>query len=83
MFKIFNHTNLAPAGWPFAGEAGEIGSTVEAFLGNPGIGPGEPFNVQFSLKILAQVLRDCNVQGKFCKAIMDCWFPRMNSCHSC
>jgi hypothetical protein len=52
MFNIFNHTNLAPAGWPFAGEAGEIGSTIGAFLGNPGIGPGEPFNVQFSLKIL-------------------------------
>ena len=52
LFNIFNHTNLAPAGWPFAGEAGEIGSTIGAFLGNPGIGPGEPFNVQFSLKIL-------------------------------
>jgi hypothetical protein len=52
MFNIFNHTNLAPAGWPTAGEAGQIGSTIGAFLGNPGIGPGEPFNVQFSLKIL-------------------------------
>jgi hypothetical protein len=52
MFNIFNRTNLAPAGWPTAGEAGQIGSTIGAFLGNPGIGPGEPFNVQFSLKIL-------------------------------
>lgn len=52
MFNIFNHTNLAPAGLPFTGESGQITSTVGPFLGNPGIGPGEPFNVQFSLKIL-------------------------------
>jgi hypothetical protein len=52
MINIFNHTNLAPLGWPTTSEAGEIGSTIGAFLGNPGIGPGEPFNVQFSLKII-------------------------------
>jgi hypothetical protein len=52
MINIFDRTNLAPAGWPTATEAGEIGSTIGPFLGNPGIGPGEPFNVQFSLKIL-------------------------------
>jgi hypothetical protein len=52
MINIYNRTNLAPAGWPTAGEAGEIGSTIGPFLGNPGIGPGEPFNVQFALKIL-------------------------------
>jgi hypothetical protein len=52
MINIFNRTNLAPAGWPTAGEAGQVGSTIGPFLGNPGIGPGEPFNVQFSLKIL-------------------------------
>jgi hypothetical protein len=52
MINIFDHTNLAPVGWPTSNEAGEIGSTIGPFLGNPGIGPGEPFNVQFSLKIL-------------------------------
>jgi hypothetical protein len=52
MINIFDHTNLAPAGWPTAGEGGQIGSTIGPFLGDPGIGPGEPFNVQFSLKIL-------------------------------
>ncbi|MGA2807560.1 MAG: carboxypeptidase-like regulatory domain-containing protein [Terracidiphilus sp.] len=52
MINIFNHTNLAPLGWPTTSETGEIGSTIGAFLGNPGIGPGEPFNVQFSLKII-------------------------------
>jgi hypothetical protein len=52
MINIFDHTNLAPVGWPTSNETGEIGSTIGPFLGNPGIGPGEPFNVQFSLKIL-------------------------------
>jgi hypothetical protein len=52
MINIFNRTNLAPAGWPATSEAGEIGSTIGPFLGDPGVGPGEPFNVQFSLKIL-------------------------------
>jgi hypothetical protein len=52
MFNIFNRTNLAPVGFPFASESGEIGSTLGPYLGNPGIGPGEPFNIQFSLKIL-------------------------------
>ncbi len=52
MINIFDHTNLAPVGWPTAGESGQISSTIGAELGNPGIGPGEPFNVQLSLKIL-------------------------------
>jgi hypothetical protein len=52
MFNIYNRTNVAPVGFPFAGEGGTIGSTLGPYLGNPGIGPGEPFNVQFSLKII-------------------------------
>lgn len=52
MINIFDRTNLAPAGWPATSEVGEIGSTIGAFLGDPGIGPGEPFNAQFALKIL-------------------------------
>jgi hypothetical protein len=52
MFNVFNRTNLAPVGFAFAGESGTIGSTLGPYLGNPGIGPGEPFNVQFSLKII-------------------------------
>jgi hypothetical protein len=52
MINIFDHTNLAPVGFPTTGEAGEIGSTIGPFLGNPAIGPGEPFNVQFAAKIL-------------------------------
>jgi hypothetical protein len=52
IFNLFNHTNLAPVGLPTTGDTGQIGSTLGVFLGNPGIGPGEPENVQFSLKIL-------------------------------
>jgi hypothetical protein len=52
MINLFDHTNLAPAGWPATSEVGEIGSTIGPFLGDPGIGPGEPFNVQFAAKIL-------------------------------
>jgi hypothetical protein len=52
VFNIFNRTNLAPVGFPGAGEGGEIGSTLGPYLGNPGIGPGEPLNAEFALKIL-------------------------------
>jgi hypothetical protein len=38
-------------GLPTTGESGQISSTIGVFLGNPGIGPGEPENLQFSLKI--------------------------------
>jgi len=51
-FNAFNHTNLAPVGFDPASETGVIGSTLGPFLGNPGIGPGEPFATQFSLKII-------------------------------
>lgn len=52
VFNIFNRTNLAPVGFPQAGEGGVIGSTLGPYLGNPGIGPGEPLNAEFALKIL-------------------------------
>jgi hypothetical protein len=52
VFNIFNRTNMAPVGFPSTGEGGTIGSTLGPYLGNPGIGPGEPVNAQFSLKIL-------------------------------
>ncbi len=52
VFNIFNRVNLAPVGFPQAGEGGQIGSTLGPYLGNPGIGPGEPLNAEFALKIL-------------------------------
>jgi Carboxypeptidase regulatory-like domain/TonB dependent receptor len=52
MYNLFNHTNLAPVGLPSTGEGGTIGSTIGPYLGNPGIGPGEPFNTEFALKVI-------------------------------
>ncbi|MGD0734680.1 MAG: TonB-dependent receptor [Terracidiphilus sp.] len=52
VFNIFNRVNLAPVGFPQSGEGGEIGSTLGPYLGNPGIGPGEPLNAEFALKII-------------------------------
>jgi len=52
MYNLFNHTNLAPVGFPATGEGGTIGSTIGPYLGNPTIGPGEPFNVEFAGKII-------------------------------
>jgi len=52
VFNIFNRINLAPVGFPQTGEGGQIGSTLGPYLGNPGIGPGEPLNAEFALKIL-------------------------------
>src|SRR5271170_1859043 len=52
IFNIFNRINLAPVGnFPFTGEGGQISSTIGPYLGNPGIGPGEPANAQLSAKI--------------------------------
>lgn len=52
VFNIFNRTNMAPLGFPDTGEKGTIGSTIGPYLGNPGIGPGEPLNAQFALKVI-------------------------------
>ena len=52
MINIFNRTNLAPVGWPTASESAAIGSTIGPFLGDPGVGPGEPFNAQFAMRLL-------------------------------
>ena len=52
MFNIFNHLNLAPVGAPQTSTGGAITSTIGAFFGAPGIGPGEPFNTQFAGKFI-------------------------------
>jgi hypothetical protein len=52
IINVFNRTNLAPVGFPTAGETSTIGSTIGQYLGNPGIGPGEPVNAQLALKII-------------------------------
>jgi len=52
IYNIFNHTNLAPVGFPATGQGGAIGSTLGPYLGNPTIGPGEPLNAEFALKVI-------------------------------
>ena len=52
MFNIFNHTNLAnPTTSLSSSSFGQI-ATTRNNGGAPGIGPGEPFNVQFAGKII-------------------------------
>jgi hypothetical protein len=55
MFNLFNRVNLAPPDNYLADGAGAFGTitqTIGYYNGAPGIGPGEPFNTQFALKIL-------------------------------
>ncbi len=52
MFNIFNHVNLANPSARVGSSLGLIGSTAGASAGQPGIGPGEPFNTQLAIKIL-------------------------------
>jgi hypothetical protein len=53
MFNLLNHTNLAPPDSSYSdGGFGNITTTIGNYNGAPGIGPGEPFNTQFALKIL-------------------------------
>ncbi len=67
-FNLFNHHNWAPPstnpiftsdGWAGVGSAGPNGNgfgritdTYGSFTGAPGIGAGEPFNMQLALKIV-------------------------------
>ncbi len=59
MFNLFNRVNLAsPActqlcnDYYGGGSFGQSGSTIGSGNFSPGIGPGEPFNVQLALKII-------------------------------
>jgi hypothetical protein len=52
MFNIFNRVNLAQPSAKVGSSLGLIGSTLSASSGQPGIGSGEPFNVQLALKLL-------------------------------
>jgi outer membrane receptor protein involved in Fe transport len=53
MFNLFNRTNLPNPNTTFtSGSFGQISSTIGAANGAPGIGAGEPFNVQLALKII-------------------------------
>ena len=54
MFNLFNRANLAPPDNSIGDGAafGTVTQTIGYYNGAPGIGPGEPFNTQFALKIL-------------------------------
>src|SRR5579862_1297102 len=54
IFNLFNQLNLANPNGSFDAGAGFglIGATRASNAGNPGIGPGEPRNVQLALKII-------------------------------
>ena len=53
MFNIFNHVNLAPPDNTLTDNTlGQSTDTAGDYNGAPGIGSGEPFNVQFAGKII-------------------------------
>jgi hypothetical protein len=51
MFNFFNHKNLA-SGAGSVGSNGYLYDTIGDFNGAPGLGPGEPFNMQLVGKII-------------------------------
>ncbi len=51
MFNVFNRINLA-TGAGSVGSNGVVGDTIGDFNGAPGLGPGEPFNMQLAAKII-------------------------------
>jgi hypothetical protein len=51
MFNLFNRINLATGAGSVGGN-GVISDTIGDFNGAPGIGPGEPFNMQIAAKII-------------------------------
>jgi hypothetical protein len=51
MFNVFNRINPA-SGAGSVGSNGVVGDTIGDFNGAPGLGPGEPFNMQLAGKII-------------------------------
>ena len=51
MFNVFNRINLA-TGAGSVGSNGYVSDTIGDFNGAPGLGPGEPFNMQLAGKII-------------------------------
>jgi hypothetical protein len=51
MYNLFNHINLA-SGAGAVGSNGYVSDTIGDFNGAPGLGPGEPFNMQLVAKII-------------------------------
>jgi hypothetical protein len=51
MFNVFNRINLA-TGPGSVGSSGYVSDTIGDFNGAPGLGPGEPFNLQIAGKVI-------------------------------
>jgi hypothetical protein len=51
IFNVFNRINLATGGGS-VGSNGFVTDTIGDFFGGPGIGPGEPFNMQLAGKVI-------------------------------
>ncbi|MBV9770340.1 MAG: hypothetical protein JOZ32_12265 [Bryobacterales bacterium] len=51
MYNLFNRINLA-TGYGSVGSNGVISDTIGDFNGAPGLGPGEPFNMQLVGKVI-------------------------------
>jgi hypothetical protein len=51
MYNLFNRINLA-SGAGSVGSNGFVTDTIGDFNGAPGLGPGEPFNMQLVAKII-------------------------------
>ena len=51
MFNVFNRKNMA-SGAGSVGSNGVVSDTIGDFNGAPGLGPGEPFNMQLAAKII-------------------------------
>jgi hypothetical protein len=51
MFNVFNRKNFA-TGAGSVNSSGVVGDTIGDFNGAPGLGPGEPFNLQIAGKII-------------------------------
>jgi hypothetical protein len=52
MYNLFNRINLAPSSGGLGGGFAKSSDTIGDYNGAPGIGPGEPFNMQLALKII-------------------------------
>lgn len=52
MFNLFNRINLASGAGSVSSSNGYVTDTIGDFNGAPGIGPGEPFNMQLVGKII-------------------------------
>ena len=52
MFNLFNRNNFAPPVNTLGGGFGTLNDTIGDYFGAPGIGPGEPFNMQLGGKVV-------------------------------